>query len=368
MGWNEAQNSDQQDQQNQQEKGEPPMPAWFEKLTNANGSGVIKFWIIALAVIWFLSGIIIVAPAEQVIVKRFGAYATTYEPGVHWVARGIEQTQRVNVRQVYHFNYKDLMLTKDENIVSVELAVQYQTGDAKAFLFNLKSPVISLQQATASALRQVIGHTTLDETLTTGREKVRQQVQDALVEIMAMYQAGIFITDVALQPAKPPEEVTVAFDDAIKAREDEQRYINEARAYAMKVQPVAEGKAARMVRVADAYRQKVVLDATANTADFLAILPEYTRSPEVTKDRLYLDAMEEVLAKTSKIYVDVKGGNNMLYLPLDKIVANQNSGVRKAPMKEMDSPIEPMNSLNDLPQFDTSNTTEIVGRQGYSNN
>lgn len=362
MGWNEEDNAHEQESPNASQ--ENPVSQWFDKLFNSGGQGAGKLWVSILAAIWFVSGIIIVAPAEQVIVKRFGAYATTYDPGVHWVARGIEQAQRVNVKQVYHFNFKDLMLTKDENIVSVELAVQYQTGDAKAFLFNVRNPVVSLQQATASALRQVIGHTTLDETLTTGRERVRQQVQEALVEIMNLYQAGIFITDVALQPAKPPEEVTVAFDDAIKAREDEQRYINEARAYAMKVQPVAEGKAARMVRAADAYRQKVVLDATANTADFLALLPEYTRSPEVTKDRLYLDAMEEVLTKTSKIYVDVKGGNNMLYLPLDKILAHQQKPL--APSRQPDTVPQPMESVNDLAQYDIGRTSPISMRQGYA--
>lgn len=364
MGWNEEDNSKQADSSSN--SGANQAPVWLEQLLGSGGQGAFKLWIGVIALIWFLSGIVIVAPAEQVIVKRFGAYANTYEPGVHWVARGVEQTQRVNVKQVYHFNFKDLMLTKDENIVSVELAVQYQTGDAKSFLFNVRNPVVSLQQATASALRQVIGHTTLDETLTTGREKVRQQVQDALVEIMDIYKAGIFITDVALQPAKPPEEVTVAFDDAIKAREDEQRYINEAKAYAMKVQPVAEGRAARLVRAADAYRQKVVLDATADTADFLAILPEYTRSPEVTKDRLYLDTMEEVLTKTSKIYVDVKGGNNMLYLPLDKILAHQQKDM-SPPLRQKPVTPQPMESVSDLAQYDINTTSQMTSRQGYSN-
>jgi len=286
--------------------------------------GAFAFWMAIVLFFWIASGVFIVAPAEQSVITRFGRYIETVESGIHWFARGIEQENRVNILQVYHFNYRDLMLTRDENIVSVELSVQYRTGNAKDLLFNVRSPVASLQQATASALRQVIGQTTLDEVLTTGREKVREQVQSSLDEIMGSYQAGIIISDVALQPAKPPEAVTVAFDDAIKAREDEQRYINQARAYAMKVQPVAEGKAARLIRAADAYRQQVVLEATAKTADFLAILPEYERSPEVTKDRLYLEAMEEVLSNTSKIYVDVKGGgNNMLYLPLDKLMAQQ---------------------------------------------
>ncbi len=150
-------------------------------------------------------------------------------------------------------------------------------------------------------------------------------MQQALTEIMGIYKAGIFIADVALQPAKPPEEVTRAFDDAIKAREDEQRYINEAKAYAMKVEPVADGKAARIIRAAEAFRQQVVLQATAQTAEFLAVLPEYVRSPQVTRNRLYLDAMEQVLTHTSKLYLDVKGGSNMLYLPLDKIMAQQKS-------------------------------------------
>ncbi len=301
----------------------------FDKALNGDSSGgAFGLWGVIVLTLWFLSGIFIVSPAEQSVITRFGKYVSTLNPGVHWYARGIENEQRVNILQVYHFNYRDLMLTKDENIVSVELSVQYRTGDAKAYLFNVLSPIPSLQQATASALRQVIGDTSLDEVLTTGREAVRNQVQTSLKELMAMYKTGIIISDVALQPAKPPEEVTLAFDDAIKAREDEQRYINQAKAYAMKVEPVAEGRAARLIRTADAYRQKVVLEATAKTADFLAVLPEYQRSPEVTKDRLYLETMEEVLAKTSKIYVDVKGGgNNMLYIPLEKMLAQQRKNI-----------------------------------------
>lgn len=280
----------------------------------------VKLWLVLIAFLWLLSGIFVVSPAEQAVVTRFGKFAYTLEPGMHWILRGVESERRVNVRQVYHFNYGDAMLTRDENIVNIELAVQYRTGNAKQFLFNVRNPIVSLKQATASALRQVIGHTTLDETLTTGRVKVRDQVQRALQAMMASYQTGIEIDDVALLPAKPPEAVTIAFDDAIKAREDEQRYINNAKAYAMKVKPIAEGKAARLIRAAEADRQKLVLEATAKTADFLAILPEYTRSPEVTQSRLYLDTMEHVLTRTSKVYLDTTGSGNMVYLPLDKIM------------------------------------------------
>lgn len=285
----------------------------------------LTFVLVAILLIWFISGIFIVGPAEQAVILRLGKYTTTLGPGPHWIPRFIDSKYVVNVAKVSNFSYSSSMLTKDENIVSVSLAVQYRIDNTEDYLFKVVNPRESLQQATASALRQVIGHTTLDDILTTGREVVRQDVKKQLIAIMTMYKTGIQITDVAMQPAKAPEEVKAAFDDAIKAQEDEQRFINQAQAYARGVEPIAEGQAQRILAEANAYKQQVSLQAEGSVSQFLAILPEYLKQPRVTRERLYIDAVESVLMKTSKILVDVKGGNNMFYLPLDKLLQHSQS-------------------------------------------
>lgn len=273
-------------------------------------------------IIWVAFGVFIVSPAERAAILRFGKYSKTVGPGPHWIPCFIESRYIINVQKVSTFSYQAEMLTKDENIVSVSVAVQYRIGNVRDYLFNVVDSVASLQQATASALRQVVGHTTLDEILTTGRELVREQVSQQLTKILDRYHCGLVITDVALQPAKPPEAVTEAFDDVNKAREDEQRYINAAKAYQQKVVPIAEGQAARILKEADAYQKKVILQARADTAQYLALLPQYERAPHVTRERLYLSAIEEVLRNSSKILVDVKGAN-MMYLPLNKLFAKE---------------------------------------------
>ena len=274
---------------------------------------------IVLLIIWALSGIFIVSPPERSVIVRFGKYVRTLGPGPHWIPRFFERNYTLNVQRVSNFSYSAEMLTKDENIVSVALAVQYRIDDARNFLFNVVSPIESLKQATASALRQVVGRTTLDDILTTGRQKAREDIATQINTTIAMYQPGLLVTEVTLQPAKPPEQVTAAFDDAIKAREDEQRYINKARAYANQKILQAKGQASRIEQEANGYRQQVVLHSQADTAVFLQLLPQYKLAPKVTRERLYLETMESVLKRTSKVLVDVKGGNNLIYLPLDKI-------------------------------------------------
>lgn len=280
----------------------------------------LKFFIVLLLVFWVLAGIFIVSPAERAVVLRLGKYQSTVGPGPHWIPRVISSRSVVNVQRIGAFSYNAEMLTQDENIVFVSVSVQYRIDNARDFLFSVVSPVASLQQATASALRQVVGHTTLDEILTTGRTLVRDQVAGQINAILEPYKTGILVTDVNLQPAKPPEEVTEAFDDAIKAREDEQRYINQAEAYAEKVVPIAQGQATRLLKEANAYKEQVILQSEADTARYLALLPEYQRAPGVTKERMYLQAMESVLSKTSKVLVDTKDGHNIMYLPLGKML------------------------------------------------
>lgn len=292
---------------------------------NGNKIGVIGILLVIFAIvfIWALSGIFIVSPPERAAVLRFGKYTETVGPGPHWIPRGIESRKVVNVQQVDAYSYNAEMLTKDENIVNVSISVQYRVDNIKDYLFNIVNPIGSLQQATASALRQVIGHTGLDDILTTGREQIREQIAKQLKSILAMYQSGLLITEVTLQPAKPPDAVTAAFDDAIKAREDEQTYINKANAYTRKVSAQAQGKSARILQEAQAFQQQVVLKAKADTAGYLALLPEFEKSPGVTRERLYLNTFESVLASTSKILIDVKGSNNLMYLPLDKIIGKR---------------------------------------------
>lgn len=272
-----------------------------------------------LLLIWILSGIFIVSPAERAVITSFGKYVETVGSGPHWIPRFIRAKKILNVQRVSTYAYESEMLTKDENIVSVAVAVQYRIDNAKDFLFNVVDPIRSLEQATASALRQVVGHNTLDNLLTTGRSQVREQVAQQLQEILRSYQVGIILTDVTLQSIKPPEAVTVAFDDAIKAREDQQAYINKADAYANQVIADAQGQASRILHSAEAYKKEVVLEAQAAVAGYLALLPEYQSAPQVTRQRLYLNTIGTVLNQTTKVFLDQKNGNPLLYLPLDKL-------------------------------------------------
>ncbi|MCK4608221.1 MAG: FtsH protease activity modulator HflK [Gammaproteobacteria bacterium] len=335
------------------------------KPSSLPGFGLFSVVILIILVLWALSGIFIVSPAERAAVLRFGKYEATVGPGPHWIPRFVESRYVVNVQRVATYPYNSEMLTKDENIVSVAVAVQYRIDNVRNYLFNVTDPDASLQQATASALRQVVGHTTLDDILTTGRELVREQVTKQLNSILARYHTGIVVTDVALQPAKPPESVTEAFDDVNKAREDEQRYINQARAYQQKVVPIAEGRASRIMQAADAYRQQVILNASADTAKYLALLPQYERAPRVTRERLYLNAIESVLKQSSKILVDAPSGN-VMYLPLDQLMrqgavpaklpagANSGAGTNQALLK----------SANE--SMDSGVGSSRPGRAGYS--
>lgn len=293
-----------------------------DNTSDYNGNVLAGMVAAAVFILWALSGIFIVDPAEQAVIQRFGKYIETVGPGPHWIPRFINTKQVMNVDRVSDYSYSAQMLTKDENLVSVALAVQYRIGDLEEYLFNVADPEESLQQATSSALRQVVGSTTLDQIITEGREAWGNSVQEALVKILADYKIGIVIGNVSPQPARAPESVQDAFDDAIKAQEDEKRFKEQARAYEARVVPIAMGNARRVREEAKAYSEQVVLQAKGETAEFLSLLPEYLKAPLVTGQRMYLDAMQTVLTNSSKIIVDAKAGN-MLYLPLDKLASNQ---------------------------------------------
>jgi len=275
---------------------------------------------IAVLVVWLLSGIYIIDPAERGVIMRLGKFDRATTPGPHWYLRGVESLQKVDIDQVRTISHRAKMLTKDENIIQVELAVQYQIKDAKDYLFQVRDPDYTLQEATESALREVVGGITMDEFLSGGRGEIVSQTETLLQTILDRYQTGLLTTSVNLQDPQPPEEVQGAFQDAIKAQEDEVKIKNQAEAYALDIVPKARGDAKRLREEASAYKQQVIAKAEGESSRFLQTLAEYKKAPEVTRKRLYLDTMEAVLASTSKVIMQTKNGNSLMYLPLDKLM------------------------------------------------
>jgi membrane protease subunit HflK len=301
-------------------------------------------WVIAgiIGLVWMASGIYIVDPAERGVVTRFGAFTEEMGPGPHWhLPYPIGQVEKVNVDQIRNteIGYRStrgdgatsgvlseaLMLTKDENIVDIRLAVQYKIASAKDYLYQVAEPDATLRQATESAVREVVGKSLMDYVLTDGRAELATRVRTLSQEILDKYNTGIFLTSVNLQDAQPPEQVQAAFADVVKAREDRQRFINEAQAYSNDVIPKARGAAARLVEEANAYKEQVSSKAEGESKRFESILVEYQKAPKVTRERMYLDAMEEVMKSSSKVLVNVESGNNMIYLPLDQMIKNARS-------------------------------------------
>ncbi len=297
-----------------------------------------------LFVVWLASGIYIIEPAERGVILRFGAYSTMTEPGPHWhIPYPIERVERVNVDEISSFTHKAAMLTKDENIVDMELTVQSRIQDAADYLFQDQNPGKTLRDATETVVRTTIGGSNLDFVLTEGRSAVAAAIKERTQALVNRYKTGLEVTSVNLQPAKPPEQVKEAFDDAIKAREDKERLENKAEAYANEIIPLARGKAARVEADAKAYRDQVVAGAEGETSRFLAVLREYEKAPEVTRERLYLETMEKVLGENSKVLLDVKDSNSLMYLPLDQILKQRGSGGpgQSAPMNNLRATSEP---------------------------
>ncbi|MCB1733741.1 MAG: FtsH protease activity modulator HflK [Gammaproteobacteria bacterium] len=288
-------------------------------------------------VLWVASGIYIIEPAERGVVLRFGQYAETTGEGPHWhIPYPIETVEKVDVDQVRSVSHKTSMLTQDENIIEIEMAVQYRVKSASDYLFQTRSPDATLKQATESAVREVIGQSKMDFVLTEGRSEIVARTEDLIQQLVDRYQTGLQITSVNLQDAQPPEPVQAAFADAIKAREDEQRLKNEAEAYASEIIPKARGEADRRLKAAEAYKSEVIANAEGEAARFESLLVEYTKAPKVTRERLYLETIEQVLGNTSKILVDVEGGNSLMYLPVDKLM--QRSGQEVANEDAVNTP------------------------------
>ena len=351
MAWNEPGNNgndkDPWNNKGGRDQGPPDLDEVFRKFSNkfgglfggkksGNGSGGglggagISFILIIAVIVWALSGIYTVKEAERGVVLQFGKYDRIADPGLRWKMTFIETVIPVDIEAVRSLSASGFMLTEDENVVSVEFQVQYRVIDPYLYEFSVTNADSSLEEALDSALRYVVGHAKMDQVLTNGREVVRQNTWDELNKIIEPYNLGLIVTDVNFKDSRPPTEVKDAFDDAIAAQEDEERFIREAEAYAREIEPRARGQVTRMTQEAEGYQERITLEAQGEVARFEKLLPEYQAAKEVTRERLYIDAMEEVLGSSSKILVDVKGGNNMLYLPLDKIMDKQGTATRVA--------------------------------------
>ncbi len=298
--------------------------------SNAFSGGIGKLLPIAIAagvILWGASGFYTVKEAERGVVLRLGHFHSIEQPGLNWKPTFIDRVIPVNVERVLELKTQGAMLTQDENMVKVEMTVQYRIQDPAKYLFSAVNANDSLNQATDSALRYVIGHMTMNDILTTGRSVVRENTWKALNQIIEPYNMGLEVIDVNFQSARPPEEVKDAFDDAIKAQEDEQRYIREAEAYAREKEPIARGNAQRILEEATAYKDRVVLDAKGEVERFQPLLPEFKAAPDVFRERLYIQSMEKVMANTPKVMLDSGSGNNLTVLPLEQLLKGKVSNV-----------------------------------------
>ncbi len=302
--------------------------------SGGDGKPFVLFALIAALALWGIYdrfGFYVVKQAERGVELRFGEFQEMTSAGLNWhLPFPIETVEIVNVDEVREVTNKTSMLTQDENIVEVSLEAQYKIGDAKEYVFNVRDPDQTVKDAMESAVREIVGKSTIDFVLFEGRAQISSVTRELLQEILDSYKSGIFIQKVNLERSVPPNEVKAAFDDAIKSREDYNRYIKEAEAYANSILPQARGEAARQLQEADAYRDRVIANSEGEAKRFLKLLAEYEKAPEVTRERLYIEAVESVYTHSNKVMMDVEGGNNLLYLPLDQImkqrsmIGNQN--------------------------------------------
>lgn len=285
--------------------------------------GVVGIIIGVLAFLWLLFGLYTVDEQERGVVFRFGAYTATTEPGLRWhLPWPIETVEKVNVTGVRSVSDRAVMLTQDENIIDVELAVQYRVSSAYEYLVNVDDPDLTLRQATKAVVREVVGSSLMDFVLNEGRQAVADRAKISLQERLDEYKSGLIVTEVNLKQVQPPEAVQAAFADVIKAREDLERQKNEAQTYANDRLPKARGAAARDLAEAAAYKDQIVAKAEGDAARFTSLVTEYKKAPAVTRQRLYIDTMSEVYRRSSKVVVDIDKGSPMIYLPLDQLMKN----------------------------------------------
>jgi len=352
MAWNEPGGGNRGNKDpwgNRDDEGPPDLDEAFRKLqanlsrmfggsrTGSGGGGsaggqglntsLIGLAGVVLLLIYLVMGVYTVDQQERGVVLRFGeALETIVLPGLHWNPPLIDQVMIENVTRVRSRPHDSEMLTEDENIVKVKMTVQYVISDIKAYVLQVREPDKSLYQATESALRHVVGSTEMHEVLTEGRALLGQEVRERIQTYMNNYGTGIQVTQVNIDETAPPDAVRAAFDDVIKAREDEVRLRNEADAYANQIVPEARGNAQRLLEEAQAYKERVIAQSRGEAERFNKLYTEYKLAPEVTKARMYIDTIESVMSNSTKVMIDVEGGNNLLYLPLDKIMQQTQSG------------------------------------------
>lgn len=355
MAWNEPGKGDKDPWGGREDKGPPDIDEVVRKMqrklsgifgggssggsepsTSNNGPVGLGLVLLIAFLVWILSGIYIVDPAERGVVLRFGAFNDVTQPGPHWhIPYPIEAVEVVNVEQSRNaeigyrsttgrigstIHSESLMLTKDENIVDLKIAVQYKIKDAESYLFNVRNPDLTLRQMTESAVRETVGKSKMDFVLTEGRSAIASSTEVLLQSMLDALETGLIITSVNMQDVQPPEQVQAAFADVVKAREDKERSINQAQAYSNDILPRARGGAFRLVQEAEGYKKQVIAQAEGDTSRFLQVMSEYNKAPAITRERLYIESMESVYTQSQKVMVDVsEGSNNMLYLPLDKM-------------------------------------------------
>lgn len=358
MAWNEpGNNGDRDPWGNRQDQGPPDLDEAFKKLKDnlggmfGGGSGSsgssggslltssLLGVVLAVGVIGYgLMGIYTLDEQERGVVLRFGQVQdAVVMPGLSWYPPIIDKVIIHNVSRVRSHPHDSEMLTEDENIVKVKLTVQYVIDDVVKYALEVRDPESSLHQSTESAVRHVVGSTEMDEVLTEGRAVMGDEIKARIEDYMRAYGTGIAVTQVNVDETAPPDAVREAFDEVIRAREDEVRVRNEADAYANQVIPEARGEAQRYLEEAEGYRQRVVAQAVGEASRFSKLFVEYKAAPEVTRERMYLDTMEAVMSSASKVMVDVEGGNNMMYLPLDRMIQQGATSTRGQGMAGSDS-------------------------------
>ena len=289
---------------------------------SGNLRGVIVFAVVALLLVWALTGIYIVDEGWRGVETRFGERTVVTQAGPHWhFPYPIEDVEQINVADIRTARNKSKMLTSDENIVVMSIESQYNVKDAQDFAFEVRDPDLTLQQTAETAIREVVGNNDMDLIITEGRAVVGSATKEIMQQILDNYRTGINVVTVNMDEAQPPEEVQDAFEDAIKAREDEQRIINEANAYRNDVVPKARGEGQGLLEQAEAYKTRVIKSAQGETSRFDQLLAEYKRAPDVTRERIYLDTIESVMFRSPKVMIDIPDGNNLMFLPLDQIMS-----------------------------------------------
>jgi len=336
MSWNEPGNNGNKDPWGNRKKqdGPPDLDELVKKIggffgggkgrgsgsSSAGGKSIFVTGGVILALLWVLSGIYTVGEAEKGVVLHFGQYDRTVGAGLGWLPKGVEKIIKVNTDEMRNASVSGVMLTKDINIVEVDVGIQYQVANPEDYLFKLGDVESTLEQASESALRQVVGAANVDAILTTDKERIQDELKDEIVQVLAQYRSGLRVITVTLKRVRPPREVNEAFEEVNRAAQDAKREIQNSEAYQNEKLPLARAEAEKMKQQADAYKATILAKANGEVARFKQLLPQYAAAPEVTRTRLYLEAVEQVMSNSSKVMLDTKSGNNMIYLPLDQIM------------------------------------------------